>query len=49
MVDVVLDRVRQNALVDERPDGVLNQPLLVGQLEVHGLAVYGGTGSVRAL
>ena len=35
VVDVVLDRVREDALVDERADGVLEQPLLVGELEVH--------------
>ena len=36
MVDVVLDRDRQDALVHERADGLLDQPLLVGELEVHG-------------
>ena len=35
VVDVVLDRDRQDALVHERANGVLDQPLLVGQLEVH--------------
>ena len=35
MVDVVLDRDREDAVVHERPDSVLNQALLVGQLEVH--------------
>ena len=35
VVDVVLDRDGQHALVHERPDGVLDQPLLVGELEVH--------------
>jgi hypothetical protein len=34
--DVVLDRDRKDALVHEGPDRVLDQPLLVGQLEVHG-------------
>jgi len=36
VVDVVLDRVRQDPLVDELPHGLLDVPLLVGQLEVHG-------------
>ena len=36
VVDVVLDRVREHALVDERTHGVLNQPLLRGKVEVHG-------------
>ena len=36
VVDVVLDRVRQDALVDERAHGVLNQPLFIGKVEVHG-------------
>ena len=36
VVDVVLDRLRQHALVDERADGVLDQTLLGGELEVHG-------------
>ena len=35
MVDVVLDRVRQHALVHEVANGVLDQPLLVGELEIH--------------
>ena len=35
VLDVVLDRDRQHALVHEGADGVLDQPLLVGQLEVH--------------
>ena len=35
VVDVVLDRDRQDALVHEGADGVLDQPLLVGELEVH--------------
>ena len=35
VVDVVLDRDRQHALVHEGADGVLDQPLLVGELEVH--------------
>ena len=29
------DRDREDALVHERADGVLDQPLLVGELEVH--------------
>src|ERR671931_456056 len=33
--DVVLDRVREDPVLDEPPDGVLEQPLLVGELEVH--------------
>ena len=37
VVDVVLDRDRQDALVDERADGLLDQPLLVGEREVHRL------------
>ncbi len=36
VVDVVLDRVRQDALVDEAADRLLNVALLVGQIEVHG-------------
>ena len=36
VLDVVLDRDRQHALVDEGADGVLDQALLVGELEVHG-------------
>ena len=36
VVDVVLDRVRQHALVHELPDGVLDQPLLRSQVEIHG-------------
>ena len=35
VVDVVLDRDRQDTLVHERADGVLDQPLLVGELEIH--------------
>src|SRR4029077_9939721 len=35
VLDVVLDRDRKDALVDERPDGLLGEPLLVGELEVH--------------
>ena len=35
VVDVVLDGDRQDALVHEGADGVLDQPLLVGELEVH--------------
>ena len=35
VLDVVLDRDREDALVDEGADGVLDQPLLVGELEVH--------------
>ena len=33
--DVVLDRVREDAVVDELPDGVLQQALFVAELEVH--------------
>ena len=36
VVDVVLDRVRQNALVDELADGRLHLALLRAQLEIHG-------------
>ena len=36
VVDVVLDGHRQHALVHERADRVLDQPLLVAELEVHG-------------
>ena len=44
VVDVVLDRVREHALVHERADGVLDQALLVGELEVHGgKSMYGGS------
>ena len=35
MVDVVLDRVRQDARVHEVAHGALDQALLVGELEVH--------------
>ena len=35
VVDVVLDRHRQDALVHEGADGVLDQALLVGELEIH--------------
>ena len=35
VVDVVLHGDRQDALVHEGADGVLDQPLLVGELEVH--------------
>ena len=35
VVDVVLDRVRQHALVHEGANGVLGEALLVCQLEVH--------------
>ena len=43
VVDVVLDRVRQHALVHEVADGLLDQALLVGELEVH------ETEAIRAL
>src|SRR5436853_246608 len=33
--DVVLDGVREDPVLDELPDRVLEQPLLVGELEVH--------------
>ena len=36
MVDVVLHRDREDPLLDERAYRVLEQPLLVGKLEVHG-------------
>ena len=36
VVDVVLDRVREDALVDEAANRLLNVALLVGQVEVHG-------------
>jgi len=39
VVDVVVDRVRKNALVDERPHRLLNQALLVGEFEIHGASV----------
>src|SRR5919202_1078559 len=39
--DVVLDRVGEDPLVDEAPDGLLEQPLLVGQPEVHGPSLRG--------
>ena len=35
VLDVVLDRDREHALVDERPHRLLRQPLLVGEGEVH--------------
>ena len=35
VLDVVLDRVREDAVVDEAPDGVLQEPLFVAELEVH--------------
>ena len=35
VVDVVLDRVRQHALVHEVANRLLDQALLVGELEVH--------------
>jgi hypothetical protein len=35
VVDVVLDRIRQHALVDEVAHRLLDQALLVCQLEVH--------------
>ena len=36
VVDVVLDRVREHALVHELADGRLHLALLRGQLEIHG-------------
>ena len=44
VLDVVLDRVRQDAVVDEPPNRVLQQALLVGELEVHVGLVYGRFG-----
>jgi hypothetical protein len=35
MVDVVLDRVRKHALLDELPNGRLHLSLLGGELEIH--------------
>ena len=35
VVDVVLDGVRQDPVVDEPANGVLEKPLLVAELEVH--------------
>jgi hypothetical protein len=35
VLDVVLDCVWEDAVVDELADGVLQQSLLVGELEVH--------------
>jgi hypothetical protein len=35
VVDIVLDRDGQDAVVDERADGLLEEPLLVRQLEIH--------------
>jgi hypothetical protein len=35
MLDVVFDRVRQDLLVDEAPDGRLHLALLWRQVEVH--------------
>ena len=40
VVDVVLDRVRQHALVDERAHRVLDEALLLGKLEVHGGSLW---------
>jgi deoxyribodipyrimidine photo-lyase len=36
VVDVVLDRDREDAFVHERADGLLDEALFVGELEVHG-------------
>ena len=47
VVDVVLDGVRQDPVVHEPADGVLQQPLLVGELEVHDGLVYGRFGRCR--
>src|SRR5207248_2359500 len=41
VLDVVLDGVREDAVVDEPPNRVLQQPLLVRELEVHAGLVYG--------
>ncbi len=35
VVDVVLDRDRQDALVHEVADGLLDQALFVGEVEIH--------------
>ena len=35
VVDVVLDRDRQDALVHEGADGLLDQALFVGEVEIH--------------
>src|SRR5439155_12505830 len=45
--DVVFDGVRQDPLVDEGANGVLQQALLVGELEVHDGLVYGRLGRCR--
>ena len=42
VLDVVLDRDRQDLVVDEIPHRVLNQPLLGCELEVHGAEPTGG-------
>ena len=39
VVDVVLDRVRQDAFVDELPDGRLYLALLGRELEIHGTSL----------
>ena len=41
VVDVVLDRVRQHALVHEGANGVLDQALLLGQVEFIGAESMG--------
>ena len=43
VVDVVLDRDREDPLVDEGADGLLDQALLVGELEVHRRSLAGRT------
>jgi hypothetical protein len=52
MRNVVLDRDREDAVVDEPAHGLLDQPLLVGELEVHerectGVRIRVGVGHPR--
>jgi hypothetical protein len=42
VLDVVLDGDRQDPLVDEGADGVLDQPLLVAELELHAPSLCAG-------
>ena len=41
VVDVVFDRVRQDSLVDERTDGLLDQFLFRAQREFHAASLIG--------
>ena len=46
--DVVLDRDGEHALVHEGADGLLDQPLLVGELEVHERSLWAARGVTLA-